>query len=67
MGSRWTAHKSIEAGQALGMFHSDAGFYSLAVSCFAKKDRRVHTSIPMCAYTYVKPEMDQGGGVVIIF
>jgi hypothetical protein len=27
----------------------------------------VHTSIPTCAYTYVKSEMDQRGGVVIIF
>ncbi len=37
----------------VGSVRSDAGLYSLAVSCFAKKDRCVHTSIPMCAYTYV--------------
>jgi hypothetical protein len=49
------------------VFRSDACFYSLAVSCFTNKDRRVHTSIPTCAYMFVKPEIDQGGGVVIIF
>ncbi len=27
----------------------------------------MHTRIPMCAYKYVKTEMDQRGGVVIIF
>jgi hypothetical protein len=76
MGASGTAHESIEARHRLrriqqgnrGSVPPGMGFFVFP-RCHLrrKKDRCVHTRVLTCAYMYVKPEMDQGGGVVIIF